>query len=78
MSDQKGEPNKPRFQTFISCVAATQHANPDWRRGQTVFNVLCEEDPEYAEEIRGTKKDCFYFDDRIPMVFEALQQRWDS
>jgi hypothetical protein len=40
-------------------------AHPEWRMGQTYFNVLYAIRPDLANRIRGSSLDPFYFDDRI-------------
>lgn len=39
-----------------------------------MFTDLHAEDPEMANEIRGTKADPFYFDERIPAFEEAVAE----
>jgi hypothetical protein len=43
-----------------------QERNPEWRWGQTLFNVLYMHYPEVANKIRATKYDCFHVDERVP------------
>ena len=50
---------------------------PNWRKGQLYFNCLYSMDPELANELRGSDKDPFYRDDRIPAFLEIIEQRWD-
>ena len=50
---------------------------PEWREGQTYFNVLYRQRPELADEIRSTKLDPCYRDERVPEVQEWLQDNWD-
>lgn len=66
------------FSDFVQAVGARQAAHPDWRYGQTVFNVLYYDgfDPEYANEIRGTDLDPFYNDGRADALLDKLEQRW--
>ena len=50
---------------------------PEWsRKGQHAFNALLDYFPEFAEEIRATQLDPFYHDERIPALFEELNQRF--
>jgi hypothetical protein len=39
-------------------------ANPNWRWGQTLFNVAYELDREWADNMRGTLADPFHMNDR--------------
>jgi hypothetical protein len=43
-----------------------QQKFPDWRWGQTLFNVLYRHYPGIANEIRATEYDCFHVDERVP------------
>ena len=53
-------------------VAITRPDFPDWRIGQTYFNVLRMLQPEIAEQFRGESIDPFYSDDRIPNFLSVL------
>ena len=46
-----------------------------WREGQAAFNALHEVDPDLANEIRGTRLDPFYRDDKLPEFFAAVSMR---
>ena len=46
-----------------------------WRKGQVLFNVLYDERPEWADEIRATEIDPFYEDQKIPAFWEWLEQK---
>ena len=45
---------------LVLMVKVAGDENPEWRYGQTVFNVLQVYRPEMAESIRGTCLDPFY------------------
>lgn len=47
---------------------------PYLRFGQTIFNLLAINYPEISEEIRGTKYDCFYVDDKVKTTLEYITQ----
>jgi hypothetical protein len=49
----------------------------EWRRGQFFFNTLEETRPDLAELIRGTFRDPFYYDTRIPAAVSCIAQHWD-
>jgi hypothetical protein len=51
---------------------------PRWRKGQAYFNCLWDMDPELADELRGTYKDPFYKDDRIPEFLKVVEERWNK
>lgn len=48
---------------------------PEWRLGQTYFNVLYELRPDIADKIRGQLStcDCFYNDKLIPNFLDAVK-----
>jgi hypothetical protein len=66
------------FGQYVSKVAATMHEQPNWRQGQTAFNVLCEVKPNLAELIRSSDKDPFYRDDKLDEFYQYVAERWDS
>jgi hypothetical protein len=35
-------------------------------------------DPELANELRGSDKDPFYKDDRIPEFLKVVEERWNT
>jgi len=55
--------------------------NPDWRKGQTLWNVAeayvyekgSSEQAYRFEELRASDKDCFHMDDRIELFLNALE-----
>jgi hypothetical protein len=65
------------FEEYLRRVADEQRAHPEWRAGQTFFNVLYEARPYLADNIRGTGLDPFYRDERIPLLLDELRIRWD-
>ena len=46
------------------------------RLGQACFNAVYEVDPVVADKLRGTDKDCFYFDSRIDDFMKVVYERW--
>jgi hypothetical protein len=54
--------NNTQFSELQGIVKEVNAENPEWRLGQTFFNVLCDLYPEISEEIRGSKVDPFYYD----------------
>jgi hypothetical protein len=69
-------PYHSRYRQFEEAVIAEQRAHPDWRLGQTVFNVLYEKDPALADEVRGGPVDPFYNDGLVPALMEVVKRRW--
>jgi len=45
-----------------------QKEHSDWREGQCYFNALYKHFPEVANDIRGTEKDPYYWDDRYKIM----------
>lgn len=52
--------------------------NPDWRYGQTYFNVLYELRPHLSEKIRATDVDPFYDDRIVPKTKLWLREHWED
>ena len=48
------------FEEYLRAVGREQTLHPEWRWGQTLFNVLCEYRPEIAEKLRGGPIDPFH------------------
>lgn len=48
----------------------------DLRLGQYLFNLLCECNPDVANQIRGSILDPFYNDDVIPDFLEKVDELW--
>jgi len=46
--------------------------HPCLRKGQTWFNVLYEQHPALADEIRSTEANPFYVDDNLSRFFEFI------
>lgn len=65
------------FNEYIVKVMAEKVANPEWRLGQTYFNVLRNERPDISEQIRGdVRYDPFYQDKRINDFLGFVAQAW--
>lgn len=62
---------------FYADVQEYRTLYPEWREGQTYFNVLHRQRPELAEKLRTTSLDPFYRDERVEAVQEWLQDNWD-
>lgn len=66
------------FEEFVARVADEQVRHPEWRVGQTAFNVLWKLRPELAEQVRVTEANPYYLDDRLPAFYEWLEQHWED
>lgn len=68
-----------RYSEYVKQVNLRRVAHPEWREGQTYFNVLYFDgyDPTFADEIRGGDLDPFYRDDVVPALLAAVEAHWD-
>jgi len=66
------------FSYFQQEVKEQFAKNPNWRLGQTAFNVLYEQRPDISEQIRATDIDPFYNDSRLPKFFEKVADLWEK
>ena len=73
MTESVGFPSLP---DYWARVTERQADYPEWREGQTAFNVLHEMRPELANKIRGGTIDPFYRDDKLPYFVEWLEGDW--
>lgn len=71
--------NKEEYIKFEALVIEYLKLYPQWRLGQTIFNVGAITLPDIFEPTRSSAYDPFYLDERIPVLFgrilsdEALQ-----
>lgn len=49
---------------------------PEWRIGQTYFNVLARRRPDLSEQIRSGPLDPFYRNERVPEFVAFLAENW--
>jgi hypothetical protein len=61
---------------YIAEVMRVKDGNPDWRMGQTYFNVLRQYRPDLSEQVRATKLDPFHIDSRIDAFLEFVSENW--
>jgi len=70
------------FAEYLHRVAYAKSEHPEWRMGQTYFNVLREVRPDLADGtgdadgITGTTFDPFYDDDRIARFLTHVVEYW--
>lgn len=48
------------FADYLDAVNRARAEHPEWRYGQTAFNVLYQINPELADSVRGTHCDPFH------------------
>lgn len=66
---------EPVTESFTSHVYRRMHQMEqeyDWRPGQAAYNALHSIEPEIADLIRGSLKDPFYDDSRLPDFWAEL------
>lgn len=61
-----------KYNELLTLVETTQKEHPQWRYGQTMFNVLTTFAPGIAEIIRGSEIDMFYNDDVVEEFKKAI------
>ena len=66
------------FEDYTKAVDKAQAKHPEWRLGQTAFNVLWELRPDLSEQVRATEIDPFHSTARLPQFFAWVQERWDG
>ena len=65
--------NKQLTEYILKCEEIREEY-PQWRKGQTYFNVLYDMYPEIAEEIRATAYDPFHVDTVIPYFLNHITE----
>lgn len=74
-----GELKVVTFEDYLAAVARYKGAHPEWRMGQTYWNVLRMFRPDLAgEPLMGSDDDPFYTDDRITRFLNYIYNRWDN
>lgn len=64
------------FAQYQSVVAWAHNRHPEWRRGQTAYNVLRRWRPELTDQVLFTPLDPFYQDDRLQLFLSFIEERW--
>jgi hypothetical protein len=60
---------------LLKLIEEVQLEYPEWRKGQTFFNVLYNLYPEMADEIRGSEIDPFYINDNINKCLTYISKK---
>lgn len=58
------------FEHIFECIT------PQWRAGQTAFNILVQVRPDIAEMLRGSDYDPFHQDYRLPAFYDFVWRHW--
>lgn len=74
-------PQKLTYTEYCEIVKQTMNSHPEWRFGQTYFNVLAGVRPDLSEQIRGSKLDPFYrgeheSDEAMTAFHQFLANNW--
>lgn len=64
------------FTDFLYEVSREKAEHPEWRIGQTYFNVLRDMHLGLAEEIRSGTYDPFYRDETLPEFLIFVAENW--
>ena len=64
------------FERYLLTCAATKTAHPEWRWGQTLFNVLHDVRPDLANGVRGSDIDPFHRDSVASRFLQEVEDRW--
>lgn len=64
------------YDDYLAEVRAQLRANPEWRVGQTFWNVLQEVRADLASLIHGSDLDPFYRDGRLAAFHEFVVEKW--
>ncbi len=62
-----------QYEDMLRVVDSVMELQPEWRRGQTVFNLLVQLYPDDAEVVRGSSLDMFYNDENIEKFKKTLK-----
>ena len=62
-----------QYEDMLKVVDSVMELQPEWRRGQTVFNLLVQLYPEDAEIVRGSSLDMFYNNENINKFKSTLK-----
>lgn len=68
------------FEEYLVMVANAKRAHPEWRLGQTYFNVLYEVRPDLSDgkqAIRASAIDPFYQDHLVAVFLVDVARRWN-
>ena len=70
---------KPTMTDYLDAVGVAAAAHPNWREGQTYFNVLRTLRPDLVDEVAavtGTGADAYTTDRNLPVFLEWLETVW--
>lgn len=65
------------FDDYLRQVWTVQREQPEWRPGQTYFNVLHAVRPDLSAQVRASRLDPFYMNHRIDAFLEWTLDHWE-
>ena len=66
------------FAEYQSAVVRMQRRHPEWRRGQTAYNVLRKLRPDLVDEVLFTPLDPFSQDERLEAFLSYIEEHWET
>jgi hypothetical protein len=79
MADAENPSYSDTFMEIFELTVTRLRADfPDWREGQTYYNALHLNRPEWAQEIHGGTLDTFHRDDYLPEFRTWLRAKFDG
>lgn len=64
--------------SLLEFLALANQETPPLRKGQRLFNLLHEHQPQLANQIRGTGLDPFYRENRLDDVVAWIACNWNT
>lgn len=64
------------FAEYLQQVNQAKLDHPQWRKGQSFFNVLAEVRPDLSEPLRGGEFDPFHRDEVIREFLQQISEKW--
>jgi hypothetical protein len=58
--------------------ALSTNTYPDWRKGQTLYNLLSFNHPVLAKQILGSELDPYYTDENLKVCLAFLAYNWEK
>lgn len=65
------------FQEYKDAVEYAREHNPNWRIGQSAFNVLMINRPDLSEQVRGRTIDPFHDGAVLPEFYDWVERNWE-
>ena len=65
-----------KFEEYKAAVDFAQDRHPEWRKGQTAFNVLMLNRPDLSEQIRATELDPYHDNTKLGRFYQWAKENW--